>query len=83
MAWLSDIKDEDLKHVKLFLGGVVCSQMVIWSDNHRQGGVVECGININQWLLVISMLMIAEIVIRSKRVYAIDNYFENTSNMYT
>ena len=73
IVWLSESKLEDVKHVKLYLAGIVCIQLSIWGSEQ-----ITCGIPINIWLLVSSMQMLFEVFSRSRKVYVSEQFLNST-----
>ena len=64
---MAEISDEDLKQIKLYLGGVICIQMVVWNKE-----AISCNIPINFWLLLSCLQMLTQVVVKAYEIHFID-----------
>jgi len=68
-VWLREAKHEDLKVLRLYLCGIALAQLVLWTDEK-----VECGVPISAWLLLFSVLMLADVAVRVRKINIINGY---------
>lgn len=62
------MREEDLKYIKMFLGGIIIIQTVLWFSDH-----IDCNIPIDSWLMISCMQMIVDITVRGYKVNFTDH----------